>query len=197
MDSLSQAASDDASIRLDSEALSRLLKKVATTLGTTSAWARGLEQQLTTLRRGFKLLAPQYPAAVHWHQAMCDLLATKPAPASLEPAQIQSLAALLQMQPILMPRVETESCLGLAALVFAAQVSGTHVSKKYLDGLEQLFRSNRAHWQHARSLLAGNASPAPNPTTPLPEVVTIFLDATSQLRAGGLFFPSGGMRTAL
>lgn len=190
MDSLCQSASDDAPIRLDSDALSRLLEKIINTLGSTSVWTRSFEQQLTTLQRGFKLLVPEHPAAVKWHQAMCDLLTTKPAPSSQETLQMQPLAMLLQMQPILMPRVETECCLGLAALVFAGQASGTHVSTKYLDGLEQLFRSNRTHWQHARRLLAGNASPAPNPTTPLPEVVTIFLGATFQLKAGGLFFPN-------
>lgn len=190
MDIFSQVESDENSIRLDSEALLRLLKKIASTLGTSPVWSRGLEQQITTLQRGFKLIARQYPAAAYWHQALCDLLSTKPAPVSFELGQTLRLSALLQRQPILMPRNESESCLGLAALAFAAQVSGTHVSQKYLDGLEQLFSSSRIHWQRARQLLADRALSASYLSTPLPEVVTNFLGATSQLRAGGVFFPN-------
>lgn len=70
-------------------------------------------------------------------------------------------------------------------------MSGTHVSEKYIVGLDQLFRSNRAHWQHARRLLSnGESNSKQNTSIKLPEVVRGFLNSTSQLQADQLTFPS-------
>jgi hypothetical protein len=121
---------------------------------------------------------------------MCDLISLKPVSVSQNAVQILPLAALLQLQPILMPRVETETCLELAALAFSAQFAGTYISGKYLEGLEQLFRSNRIHWQNARKRLAEKECSALSHIDPIPEVVTNFLESTTQLHAGGLFFPN-------
>lgn len=189
MDNPSLATSDDPQIRLNAEALSRLWKTVAKTIGANSGWTRGLEQQITTLQRGFKVLATRHSKAIFWHQALSDLLVNKPEMESTESQKIRPLGMLLQLQPILMPRAETEYCLSLAAIIFAAQVSDTHVSDKYIAGLEQLFRSNRPHWQQARRVLAIGEPLPIGDTSPVPEVVTSFLASTKQLEAGGIYFP--------
>lgn len=180
----------DETLHLSVEEQSRLLDLLCGALGVAGNWTRSLEQQLTTLRRGFTALSSHNSSSRMWAQALETLLLNKPKIAQLGSRQLHPLANLLERQPVQMPREEMLNCLGLASIAIASLVRGTGLSTTFIDGLEQMFRSNRGHWQAVRRSIAfSGALPGHGRLEGMPDAADRFLRSSQVLVAGGLYFP--------
>lgn len=177
-------------IRLETEDLARLLDLICTAVGLPTRWDKGLVTRLTTLHRGFSVVADQSEQARDWAQAISGLMDTRVAVDTDDVRQLTQLGVLLEQQPGNMPTKETRACLALASRAFATSLNGTKISSAFLDGLRQLFTSQAQSWRDTRTLLVEVSESKHIPdTTGLTDTCAKFIQSAAFLIGEHIYFP--------
>jgi len=137
-----------------------LLNRLCKCLGASSQWTRPLEQQLYSLLRGLRWLESRQPSATPWRQAIQQIIADKSLHPHTAPAPLTRLGVLLARQPALTDKVEVEVCMGVGAAVTIHEMMGVVFPAYLIEGLTQLFSSQRQTWSDLRRQLSNEIAPS-------------------------------------